>query len=203
MGARREPVPAPPSTSSPASSRSRARSWRATRSARSSPERVAFLDLSPETSRGPSPATGRSSSAATDRSGGRPRSGASTLSNRTGPALDPCGAVRVEVELGPARTTVVIGLLGDAVDAAQVARARRAVPRPGRGRQGARTTCATFWDGVLGTIGRAHARSVDGPAAQSLAALPDARRAGSGGARRSISPAARSASATSCRTRWR
>ncbi len=81
--------------------------------------RVAFVDLSPVQDR----------SVTGDRTEFIGRNGAladaaalhrDVLSSRTGPAMDPCGAVRVELDLGPFDEQVAIGLLGDAPDADRV-----------------------------------------------------------------------------------
>ena len=86
------------------------------------PGNVAFLDLS----HGPYPTAWTFTGDRTEfigRNGSlrRPAAlGREELSNRVGAAHDPCGAMRVEVELGPAETRVVIGLLGDAEDQEQV-----------------------------------------------------------------------------------
>jgi cyclic beta-1,2-glucan synthetase len=114
------------------------------------PERVAFLDLSPGESRtvtgDRTEFIGRNGSlrwpAALGREG---------LSNRTGPAFDPCGAIRVEVDLDPGDEQVVIGLLGDAVDPAQ-ARALVERYRERRNVDDAFGDVRSFWDQVLGTI---------------------------------------------------
>jgi cyclic beta-1,2-glucan synthetase len=73
------------------------------------------------------------------------------LSDRTGPALDPCGAVQVFVDLEPSGTQVLIGLLGDAEDAAQASalveryRDHNIVDQ-------ALTRAKQFWNDLLGTI---------------------------------------------------
>jgi cyclic beta-1,2-glucan synthetase len=79
---------------------------------------VAFLDLSPGGSRS---ITGdRMEFIGRNGTLGRPASlSRLTLSNRTGPALDPCGAIRVVVDIEPSGEQVLIGLLGDAADAEQ------------------------------------------------------------------------------------
>jgi cyclic beta-1,2-glucan synthetase len=114
------------------------------------PERVAFLDLSPGEFRtvtgDRTEFIGRNGSLRWPASLGREK-----LSDRTGPALDPCGAVRVAVDLEPGGEQVVIGLLGDAVDTAQ---ARALVERY---RELARVDEALgevrkFWNDVLGTM---------------------------------------------------
>jgi cyclic beta-1,2-glucan synthetase len=73
------------------------------------------------------------------------------LSNRTGPALDPCGAVRVQVDIEPLSEQVLVGLLGDAEDASQaselVARYRD-LPTV----DDALVRARQFWDELLGTI---------------------------------------------------
>ena len=74
-----------------------------------------------------------------------------TLSNRVGPALDPCGAIRVRLDLDPGAEQVLIGVLGDAEDEAHARelieryRDRNAVEDALR-----RTT--SYWNDLLGTI---------------------------------------------------
>ena len=82
------------------------------------PDRIAFLHLSPDNTR---TVTGdRTEFIGRNGSLTRPAAlGRQSLSNRTGPALDPCGAIRVLVDLQPGKEQVIIGLLGDAVDTAQ------------------------------------------------------------------------------------
>jgi cyclic beta-1,2-glucan synthetase len=113
------------------------------------PERVAFLDLSPGEPRtvtgDRTEFIGRNGSLRWPAALGR-----EALSNRTGPALDPCGAVRVEVDLHPGDEQIVIGLLGDAVDTAQV----RALVERYRDRPRVDEALAdvrSFWEEVLGT----------------------------------------------------
>ena len=117
------------------------------------PGNVAFLDLS----------HGRDSTARTftgdrtefiGRNGSlrRPAAlGREELSNRVGAAHDPCGAIRVELELGPAETRVVVGLLGDAEDPEQVGaivQRFRDVAAVDEALQEVRA----FWDDVLGAM---------------------------------------------------
>ena len=77
--------------------------------------------------------------------------GRSALSNRTGAALDPCGAVRVQILLQPSESRVVVGLLGDASDAEQ-ARALIERYRDPQAVDPALSTVREFWDRLLGTI---------------------------------------------------
>jgi cyclic beta-1,2-glucan synthetase len=114
------------------------------------PERVAFLDLSP----------GRKRTVTGDRLEFIGRNGVlrrpaalgrEALSNHTGPALDPCGAVQVHVDIGPLEEQVVVGLLGDASDSSE---ARTLVERY-RDRSIVDAGLASsrqFWDDLLGTI---------------------------------------------------
>jgi cyclic beta-1,2-glucan synthetase len=111
---------------------------------------VAFLDLSPGDVRS---ITGdRMEFIGRNGSLGRPAALARVaLSNRTGPALDPCGAVRVSVDIEPSGEQVLIGLLGDAVDAAH------ARTLTGRYRDRAAVDAALqrvrdTWNGILGTV---------------------------------------------------
>ena len=73
------------------------------------------------------------------------------LSNRTGPALDPCGAVRVTVDIDARAEHVVVGLLGDADNADQASELvtrYRDLPTSA----GALLRARRFWDELLGTI---------------------------------------------------
>ena len=206
LGARREPLAHRDRTSSP--SRDPATGAVIARNAfrQEFADRVAFLDLSPGRRADASPAIAPSSSAATARCAQPAALGARrAVRTASAPALDPCGAVQVTRRRSSRRqNAIVVGLLGDA--------------RRRRGRR-ARWSSAIAIDGAVdaalargarrsGTTCSARSRCStpdrgDGPDAEPLAALPDARRAASGGGRRSISRAARSASAISCRTCWR
>ena len=173
VGARREPRARPSHRHEPRAGDRRAHGAQRL-SATISPDRVAFLDLLPAASADASPATGRNSSAGTARSRRPPRSRATALSDRTGAALDPCGAVQVRVDpraVGEERT--LIGLLGEAASDAASRRWCGATATP----QGVDAALARRAR-VLGSTARhaaGHdARSRDGPDAQSLAALPDA-----------------------------
>jgi cyclic beta-1,2-glucan synthetase len=77
--------------------------------------------------------------------------GHDNLSNRVGAGHDPCGAIRVTIELAPAQRAIVIGLLGDAADEAQ---ARDVVQRyrDPAAVDRALADVREFWDGVLGTL---------------------------------------------------
>ena len=74
-----------------------------------------------------------------------------SLSNRTGPALDPCGAVQVVVTLEPSESRTLVGLLGDAVD---VEEARLLVTkyREPRTVHAAQAQALGFWDRLLGAL---------------------------------------------------
>ncbi len=74
-----------------------------------------------------------------------------SLSNRTGPAMDPCGAIQVTIDLEPSETRIVIGLLGDAVDA-PAARELVAKYRDSTAVADALQTVVSFWDRLLDTI---------------------------------------------------
>jgi cyclic beta-1,2-glucan synthetase len=76
-------------------------------------DRIGFIDLSPGSAR---TITGdRTEFIGRNGSLRRPAAlGRDELSNRVGAAFDPCGAIRIEVELNPGEERVVIGLLGDA-----------------------------------------------------------------------------------------
>ena len=124
------------------------------------------------------------------------------LSGRTGAALDPCAALRTRLELEP------------------VGEHRNRVPvRRGRGRRrSARadrhaiapptsTSCSAqvreHWDEAHGSRAGEDARPRVRHHDERLAALSDARLPHLGARRRSTRRAARTASAISCRTRWR
>jgi len=114
------------------------------------PERIAFLDLSPGDARSitgdRTEFIGRNGSLRHPAAMGRER-----LSNRTGAALDPCGAIQVQVELAPSEEKVLIGLLGDAPDTTEIS---RLVGRY-RERQAIDDALADvrgFWDNLLGTL---------------------------------------------------
>ena len=123
-----------------------------------------------------------------------------SLSNRTGPALDPCGAIQVVVTLEPSETRTLVGLLGDAVDAEE-ARAPGARSTASRGPWTTRWRRRSgFWDRLLGTlVVKTPDRSLDLMLNRWLA-VSEPWPAASGADRRSTSRAARSVSATSCRT---
>jgi cyclic beta-1,2-glucan synthetase len=73
------------------------------------------------------------------------------LSGRTGAALDPCGAIQVHVTLGPSEERTVVGLLGDAPDAAGA----RALVERWRNLEAvdtAFTRVRGFWHALVGTI---------------------------------------------------
>jgi cyclic beta-1,2-glucan synthetase len=74
-----------------------------------------------------------------------------SLSNRTGPALDPCGAIQVAVTLEPSETRIVGGLLGDAIDAEEARLFVRRYRDP-RTLDDALTQALGFWDRLLGTL---------------------------------------------------
>ena len=73
------------------------------------------------------------------------------LSDRTGAALDPCGAIQVSITLDPGQEATVVGLLGEAADPASVSSIVRRSRAP-QGVDDAFTDVARFWDGILGTI---------------------------------------------------
>jgi cyclic beta-1,2-glucan synthetase len=117
-------------------------------------ERVAFLDLSPDKGR---TITG-------DRTEFIGRNGTlarpvalerASLSNRVGAGLDPCGAVQVTVVLEPQERRTLIGLLGDAENAAQ---ARQVIQRyresstAGLTADEALQQARVYWDELLGTV---------------------------------------------------
>ena len=125
-------------------------------------ERVAFLDLSGTGTSRRSITGDRTEFIGRNGSLRRPAAlGRQHLSNRVGAAHDPCGAIRVHVDLPASESRMVIGLLGDAADSEQAAdivtryRALAAV-------DGALHNAREFWDGVLGTVSvRTPDRSMD------------------------------------------
>ena len=112
--------------------------------------RVAFLDLSPGDARS---ITGdRTEFIGRNGSLGHPAAlGRDALSNRTGPVLDPCGAVQVYVDIEPFGEQELIGLLGDAEDDGQV-RALVERYRDLRVVDGAFARVRRFWNDLLGTV---------------------------------------------------
>jgi cyclic beta-1,2-glucan synthetase len=73
------------------------------------------------------------------------------LSDRTGAALDPCGAIQVTVTLGPSEERTVIGLLGEAIDAASVSSLVRRSRAP-QGITAAFEDVRSFWNHLLETV---------------------------------------------------
>ena len=128
---------------------------------------------------------------------------AQRLSDRVGAGLDPCGAVQLAVTLEPGEERTLIGQLGEAAGCR--GGARRACSDSAKPRRGTRAAdgAIAFWNGCSATIQVKTPEPIDGSDAESLAALSGAVVPASGDARRSTSRAARSGSATSCRTRWR
>jgi cyclic beta-1,2-glucan synthetase len=117
-------------------------------------DRMAFVDLSPDISatQGRSITGDRTEFIGRNGSLRRPAAlGREELSNRVGGAHDPCGAIRIAIELQPSESRVVIGLLGDAEDAPQV-RALVERYRDVRTVDAALRDVRAFWDGLLGTI---------------------------------------------------
>ncbi|WP_244511018.1 GH36-type glycosyl hydrolase domain-containing protein [Magnetospirillum fulvum] len=72
------------------------------------------------------------------------------LSGKTGAGLDPCGALRVTVDLAPGASIEIVALLGEAAGIEEVrsliARSRAATPET------VRTAVAGFWDTLLGAV---------------------------------------------------
>jgi len=73
------------------------------------------------------------------------------LSNRTGPAMDPCGAIQVAVDLEPSESRTLVGLLGDAADV-DTARALVRKYRDPKVVEDAQRLVSAFWDRLVGTI---------------------------------------------------
>jgi cyclic beta-1,2-glucan synthetase len=113
-------------------------------------DRVAFLDLHP----------GDSKTITGDRMEFLGRNGKLSrpaamrrvaLSDRTGAAMDPCGAIQVSVVLRPSETRTLVGLLGDAMDA-DTARELVRKYRDPKAVHDALQQAVAFWDRLLGTI---------------------------------------------------
>ena len=115
-------------------------------------ERVAFLDLSSSTSPSRTITGDRTEFIGRNGTLRRPAAlGRDALSGRVGATHDPCGAIRIHVELGPSEQHVVVGLLGDVGDAAEIrpiVERFRNVGQVDAALQQARE----FWDRTLGTI---------------------------------------------------
>jgi cyclic beta-1,2-glucan synthetase len=77
--------------------------------------------------------------------------GREALSDRIGAALDPCGAIQVKVTLEPSREETVIGLLGEAQDAASVSSLVRRCRAP-QGIATAFEDVRGFWEKLVGTV---------------------------------------------------
>ncbi len=73
------------------------------------------------------------------------------LSDRTGPAIDPCGAVQVTVGLAPSERRTLVGILGDAVDAESARDLVRKYRDPTIV-DNALQQVTGFWQRLLGTI---------------------------------------------------
>ena len=99
------------------------------------------------------PATASSSSAATAARAGPPRSRREASRAASAPALDPCGALEVEVEIPPGEQRTVTFLLGQGRDRAHAAALLDRYADPARGRRGARRG-----HGVLGRRRSARSR---------------------------------------------
>jgi cyclic beta-1,2-glucan synthetase len=114
-------------------------------------DRVAFLDLYAGDSRRTltgdrTEFIGRNGSLASPAALGR-----TGLSDRTGAALDPCGAVQVSLTLEPNEERTVIGLLGEATDTASVSSLVRQSRAP-QSITAAFDDVRNFWNGLLGTV---------------------------------------------------
>ncbi|MDQ3348378.1 MAG: glycosyl transferase family 36, partial [Acidobacteriota bacterium] len=113
-------------------------------------DRVAFLDLSPGTTRS---VTGdRTEFIGRNGSIDRPSAlGRGAFSNRTGAALDSCGAIQVQVDVAPGSELVLVGLLGDARDEAHARALVEQFREPGTVDR-ALADVRGFWNNLLGTI---------------------------------------------------
>ncbi len=114
------------------------------------PDRVAFLDLSPGDQR---TMTGdRTEFIGRNGTLGHPAAlERESLSDRTGAAFDPCGAIRVVVVLEPSEERTLIGLLGDAASPRN-ARALVEQYRDEHVVRDALERVRAFWNGLLGTL---------------------------------------------------
>jgi cellobiose phosphorylase len=115
-------------------------------------DRAAFLDLSSGSAQVRSVTGDRTEFIGRNGSMARPAAlGRDQLSNRVGAGHDPCGAIRVQFDLGPSEERIVIGLLGDVGDASNIRdlveryRDRAAV-------DSALSEVRSFWDNLLGTL---------------------------------------------------
>ena len=122
------------------------------------------------------------------------------LSGCAGPALDPCAALMTEIVLAPGQADEVVFVLGQAESLERVRRLIAAYTDPGRARE-VLVEVQRLWDRILGAVQVATpdaASTCCSTAGCSTRCWP----AGSGAGRRSTSPAAPTASATSSRTSW-
>ncbi len=124
------------------------------------PDRIAFLDLSAGGDPHRDPATPTTRTVTGDRTEFIGRNGSlrrpaalgrDALSDRVGAAHDPCGAIRIAVDLRPGQERIVTGLLGDAADAGQIRAIVTRYRDPGAVDTALRDV-RTFWDGILGTM---------------------------------------------------
>jgi cyclic beta-1,2-glucan synthetase len=114
--------------------------------------RAAVLDLSCESALARSVTGDRTEFIGRNGSLARPAAlGREQLSNRVGAGHDPCGAIRVQLDLGPAEDRVVLGLIGD-VDDVSNARALVERFRDPVAVDAALTGVRDFWDQLLGTV---------------------------------------------------
>ena len=113
-------------------------------------QRVAFLDLSPDSARtltgDRTEFIGRNGTLA--RPAALAREG---LSNSVGAALDPCGAIQVVVTLRPGQERTVVGLLGDAETEDEARTIVRRYRHPGAAAD-ARRRARQFWSELRGTL---------------------------------------------------
>jgi cyclic beta-1,2-glucan synthetase len=113
-------------------------------------QRVAFLDLYPGSER-----TVTGDRAEFVGRNGRLREPSalrrSSLSDRTGAGLDPCGAIQVSVVLEADQTRTIVGLLGDAADEAGARALVLRYREPARV-DGALDEARAYWNDLLGTL---------------------------------------------------
>ena len=164
-------------------------------------ERVAFLAAS-KTHPRPDRRPHRVPRAQRHRWPARRRCAALGLETRITPGEDPCGVLQLHLDLPPGGVEEIYFLLGQGETASTPWRWSTSYHDPAQ--------VGAAWEQYAGFLGApagdgagAHARPGGRPDAQPLAALPGALLPHLGPHRPSTSPAARLASATSCRMCWR